>query len=658
MSANRAPAAIPYDLRKKHIPRIPSPAPNQDPAGNYTPMAAARKIRKMRQKKASEASRASGARSSAERPQAKAPASKNAHAAPVGDASDDAPVDTPANAPDEVSDLQESVDNESPREPPAEDEEEEAARALYTTKERFKKLVYKRRVEEARRRLQEAEEDTYIPTSDIEEEMDELLRAADYPVALYLRIYLNKTLVVRKALPDSTRRTLDIADIEEIFLQSLQPFVKDEDYEVISRTAIVRLATGRGGSKAHDIDDFTNAEAEQILALLDRQHKTFPRSQIQLHFEIKVVCEALQGNKKKSRQSSQPPKQSTTDEASSPISSSPPVASTRSNRTGRLLEQHSRRLESIRIAGDFQRQLMERYRCLDDNCTNKNNYCFPDPTDPNLHYNITAAQHEMWANSIASGEATLQQPPYKLIRYWEREQGPITRQSRQPFKAVFPTANQDSNGAPNGDATADAEQMLQARMMDQLEAMEEKQERREERNERRQMQREQRELLLQQQQLLLQPHLQSLYNPLRPLLGRQDPPNLSAPLRESTPVRPKSSSPIDANEDDADILAAFFDWKINNTKNPERKAKWEHAKQTVMANDWSIQELQQMEDGSCAMYQRAIKAGISDGFARGFKSELHKFKDYYRHLKEETKAAMALDQLVQGGGGFIPGDTF
>ena len=325
MSANRAPAAIPYDLRKKHIPRIPSPAPNQDPAGNYTPMAAARKIRKMRQKKVSEASRASGARSSAKRPQAKAPVSqKRSLPAPsntskrvrfeisneavtesvpeaVDDMSDDAPVDTPANAPDEVSDLQESIDNESPREPPAENEEEEAARALYTTKERFKKLVYKRRVEEARRRLQEAEEDTYIPTSDIEEEMDELLRTADYPVALYLRIYLNKMLVVCKALPDSTRHTLDIADIEEIFLQSLQPFVKDEDYEVISRTAIVRLATGRGGSKAHDIDDFTNAEAEQILALLDRQHRTFPRSQIQLHFEIKVVCEALQGNKKKSR---------------------------------------------------------------------------------------------------------------------------------------------------------------------------------------------------------------------------------------------------------------------------------------------------------------------------------------------------------------------
>jgi len=62
MPANRAPAAIPYNLCKKHIPCIPSPAPNQDPAGNYTPMAAARKIQKMRQNKVSEVSRASVSR--------------------------------------------------------------------------------------------------------------------------------------------------------------------------------------------------------------------------------------------------------------------------------------------------------------------------------------------------------------------------------------------------------------------------------------------------------------------------------------------------------------------------------------------------------------------------------------------------------------------
>jgi hypothetical protein len=45
-------------------------------------------------------------------------------------------------------------------------------------------------------------------------------------------------------------------------------------------------------------------------------------------------------------------------------------------------------------------------------------------------------------------------------------------------------------------------------------------------------------------------------------------------------------------------------------------------------------ELKQMENGSGAMYQRAIKAGmLSDGFARGFRSELHRFKGSYHRLK-------------------------
>ena len=47
-----------------------------------------------------------------------------------------------------------------------------------------------------------------------------------------------------------------------------------------------------------------------------------------------------------------------------------------------------------------------------------------------------------------------------------------------------------------------------------------------------------------------------------------------------------------------------------------------------------------MENGCGAMYQRAIKAGISDGFARGFRSELHKFKGCYR-LKETERTQTA-----------------
>ena len=62
------------------------------------------------------------------------------------------------------------------------------------------------------------------------------------------------------------------------------------------------------------------------------------------------------------------------------------------------------------------------------------------------------------------------------------------------------------------------------------------------------------------------------------------------------------------------------------------------------AADWSVDDLKAMEDGKSAMYQRAIDAGISDGFARRFGRDLQAFKRVYR---EQEEAAHVL------GGGFM-----
>ena len=111
-----------------------------------------------------------------------------------------------------------------------------------------------------------------------------------------------------------------------------------------------------------------------------------------------------------------------------------------------------------------------------------------------------------------------------------------------------------------------------------------------------------------------------------------------------TRFRPRSSSPIDPTEDDYEILTAFFDWKINSLSNPDKRRRYERAKEVVLGNDWTIAELKQMEDGVSAMYQRAIQAGVSDGIARGFHTELRRFKEYHRRRREDTRsAAMAQD---------------
>ena len=47
-----------------------------------------------------------------------------------------------------------------------------------------------------------------------------------------------------------------------------------------------------------------------------------------------------------------------------------------------------------------------------------------------------------------------------------------------------------------------------------------------------------------------------------------------------------------------------------------------------------------MEDGKSAMYQRALAAGISDGFARRFANELRAFKRIH-WVEEETAQLLA-----------------
>ncbi|KAL4860807.1 hypothetical protein BDV12DRAFT_181089, partial [Aspergillus spectabilis] len=205
--------------------------------------------------------------------------------------------------------------------------------------------------------------------------------------------------------------------------------------------------------------------------------------------------------------------------------------------------------------------------------------------------------------------------------------------------------------------------LMQQRMMDQMENMEEKQERREERNERRQLQREMRhremQLLISQQHITpYKAYPGHISSPDYSFKAPPPPPPPSNDPRTPTPrgseaappvyTRPtRRSSPIDAAEEDAEILTSFFIWKLQNTRNVQRYAKWERARDIILQNDWSIHDLQAMEDGLSATYHRAIQAGISDGFARGFRNESREFKSIYRRQQgvPEAEAVQALNSL-------------
>jgi len=255
-----------------------------------------------------------------------------------------------------------------------ESEESAALRRFWSEKERFKTLVKKKRLSEARRDMAEAAGED-ITTSDVEYEVDGMIRerqtSDNYPIHLHLRIYMNKSLTLRKALPDTTRREFDIADVEEAIQHEIIAQVHDEPYEVQKRTAFVRVASGRGGTKYHDLDDFGIAEAERVHGLVDNHHAAFPSSTIQLTFETKLQCEAALQSKKRATSSSTKPTEKAGED------SSPATTPTQKlkDRSGKLMAQHQLRMENLGRSGDFQTQIMHRWRCADETCSNKGNVC-------------------------------------------------------------------------------------------------------------------------------------------------------------------------------------------------------------------------------------------------------------------------------------------
>jgi hypothetical protein len=263
----------------------------------------------------------------------------------------------------------------------------------------------------------------------------------------------------------------------------------------ICRTAIIRANTSRGTNKMHDLDDFSLGETECVLGIVNTAREQHPRSKIILTIEVKLSVEL--SNPKPKLQKRKVP--DTDNENSSPIPSSPPVImeKKKSKRTSKLAEQQAIRLDKIIQAGDFERQLADKYICRDKGCTNQDAYCYPDPRDPHTHFSITAVQQKTWAQCISTGECTVQQPPLKLWMYWMSDQGPITRESKVSSRKNFQEQTKDSLASLQ-------EQVERSRLQSQLlaeqdrltqhaERQEERQYRREEKEEERQTRREEQE---------------------------------------------------------------------------------------------------------------------------------------------------------------------
>jgi hypothetical protein len=86
------------------------------------------------------------------------------------------------------------------------------------------------------------------------------------------------------------------------------------------------------------------------------------------------------------------------------------------------------------------------------------------------------------------------------------------------------------------------------------------------------------------------------------------------------------SSPISDNEDDANIIQGFFEWKISCINDENAANVWRKAYGVVVENQWAIDDLKAMSDTQGRAYVEATEAGIATGVARNFRKHLASYK--------------------------------
>jgi hypothetical protein len=140
----------------------------------------------------------------------------------------------------------------------------------------------------------------------------------------------------------------------------------------------------------YHLADFGEITSQTIEATLEGLATRYPKDVCEAVFEYKITCETYKPRKK----------------VTAPDIVSIDSTPSRRHRTSRLQERSDVRREFIHLAGNYQKQIIERWTCNDPNCSNHNNTCYVDPVSQ-CHYKLTVAHHKTLGNAIPAGDATL-----------------------------------------------------------------------------------------------------------------------------------------------------------------------------------------------------------------------------------------------------------
>ena len=104
--------------------------------------------------------------------------------------------------------------------------------------------------------------------------------------------------------------------------------------------------------------------------------------------------------------------------SSDPVEESAPQSRRRITTTDKRVDQARERAEALHAAGNFDKDIVDRWQCRDSHCRNENGWCFVDFAGK--HYDISHDEQLIWAKAIANGQAnvSLERPPTALYNIW------------------------------------------------------------------------------------------------------------------------------------------------------------------------------------------------------------------------------------------------
>lgn len=99
--------------------------------------------------------------------------------------------------------------------------------------------------------------------------------------------------------------------------------------------------------------------------------------------------------------------------------------------TDKRLDQARARAEALHAAGNWDKDIIDRWQCRDSHCRNENGWCFVDFAGK--HYDISHDEQLMWSKAIANGQpnVSLDRLPTALYNIWANKHGSVAQSSRR-----------------------------------------------------------------------------------------------------------------------------------------------------------------------------------------------------------------------------------